>query len=176
MVDVTVDEAEADIINVDGFEKLITDLTIKDIWGLVFDTESQVCEFYAKYTKCYGFVSRKDLKTVDANGNINTRQLVCNKAGERHWKQLKRDNRHRKHRAITRVNCRARIRFIRHYIEQVSGKSVSLRVNTIINCVHLSAYILLPQIVGLMRPIKHKQTTCEHVVLKLAIVGCSYFC
>ncbi|RYQ92640.1 hypothetical protein Ahy_B09g098856 [Arachis hypogaea] len=41
MVDVTVDEAEADIINADGFEKLITDLTIEDIWGLVFDTESQ---------------------------------------------------------------------------------------------------------------------------------------
>ncbi|RYR07766.1 hypothetical protein Ahy_B05g075200 [Arachis hypogaea] len=76
MVDVTVDEAEADIINADGFEKLITDLTIEDIWGLVFDTESQVCEFYAKYAKCYGFVSRKDLKTVDANGNINTRQNI----------------------------------------------------------------------------------------------------
>ncbi|RYQ92593.1 hypothetical protein Ahy_B09g098816 [Arachis hypogaea] len=84
MVNVTIDEAEEDIINVDGFEKLITDLTIEDIWRLVFDTESQVCEFYAKYAKCYGFMSRKDLKTVDANGNINTRQLVCNKAGERH--------------------------------------------------------------------------------------------
>ncbi|XP_052117572.1 protein FAR1-RELATED SEQUENCE 5-like [Arachis duranensis] len=34
---------------------------------------------------------------------------------ERHWKHLKRDNRQREHRAITRVNCRARIRFIRHY-------------------------------------------------------------
>ncbi|XP_020985710.1 protein FAR1-RELATED SEQUENCE 5-like [Arachis duranensis] len=82
MMDVTVDESEADIINVNGFEKLITDLTIEDIWGLVFDIESQ---------------------------------LVCNKAGERHWKHLKRDNRQREHRAITRVNCRARIRFIRHY-------------------------------------------------------------
>ncbi|KAL4329546.1 hypothetical protein AHAS_Ahas13G0310900 [Arachis hypogaea] len=115
MVDVTVDEAEANIINTNGFEKLITDFTIEDIWRLVFDTESQVCEFYAKYAKCYGFVSQKDLKTVDANGNINTRQLVCNKAGERYWKHLKRDNRQREHRAITRVNCRARIRFIRHY-------------------------------------------------------------
>ncbi|QHO19292.1 uncharacterized protein DS421_11g327610 [Arachis hypogaea] len=63
MVDVTVDKAEADLINVDGFEKLITELTIEDIWGLVFDTESQVCEFYGKYAKCYEFVSRKDLKT-----------------------------------------------------------------------------------------------------------------
>ncbi|RYR77140.1 hypothetical protein Ahy_A01g001607 [Arachis hypogaea] len=115
IMDVTVDEAEADIINADDFEKLITDLTIEHIWGLVFDTKSQVCEFYAKYAKCYGFVSRKDLKTVDANGNINTRHLVCNKAGERYWKHLKMDNRQRKHRAITRVNCRARIRFIRHY-------------------------------------------------------------
>ncbi|RYR67487.1 hypothetical protein Ahy_A03g013874 [Arachis hypogaea] len=40
MVDVIVDKVEADTINIDGFEKLITDLTIKDIWGLVFDTES----------------------------------------------------------------------------------------------------------------------------------------
>nr|XP_025656959.1 uncharacterized protein LOC112751850 [Arachis hypogaea] len=115
MMDVTVDEAETDIINIDGFKKLITDLTIEDIRGLVFDTKSQVCEFYAKYAQCYGFVSRKDLKTVDANGNINTRQLVCNKLGERHWKHLKKDNRQRERRAITRVNCRARIRFISHY-------------------------------------------------------------
>ncbi|XP_057717760.1 protein FAR1-RELATED SEQUENCE 7-like [Arachis stenosperma] len=115
MVDVTVDEVEADIINIDGFEKLITDLTIENIWGLVFDTESQVCEFYAKYVQCYGFVSQKDLKMVDANGNINTRQLLCNKSGERHWKHLKKDNRQRERRAITRVNCRARIRFISHY-------------------------------------------------------------
>ncbi|XP_015961726.1 protein FAR1-RELATED SEQUENCE 5-like [Arachis duranensis] len=115
MVDVTVDEAEADIINAGGLKKLITDLTIEDIWGLAFDTESQVCEFYAKYVKCYEFVSRKDLKMVDANGNINTRQLVCNKAGERYWRHLKRDNRQREHRAITRVNCKVRIRFIRHY-------------------------------------------------------------
>ncbi|QHN82881.1 uncharacterized protein DS421_20g699670 [Arachis hypogaea] len=89
MVDVTIDKAKADTINVDGFEKLITNLTIEDIWGLVFDTESHVCEFYAEYAKCYRFVSRKDLKLVDANGNINTRQLVYNKAGERHWKHLK---------------------------------------------------------------------------------------
>ncbi|XP_016192164.1 uncharacterized protein LOC107633043 [Arachis ipaensis] len=114
MVDVTVDKAEADTINIDGFKKLITDLTIKDIWGLVFDTKSQVCEFYAKYAKCHGFVSRKDLKTVDANGNMNTMQLVCNKAGERYWKHLNRDNRQREHRAITRVNCKARILFVRH--------------------------------------------------------------
>ncbi|XP_057746702.1 protein FAR1-RELATED SEQUENCE 5-like [Arachis stenosperma] len=80
MVDVTVDEAEADIINVDGFEKLITDLTIEDIWN-----------WY--------------LKTVDANDNINTRQLVCNKAGERHWKHFNRDNQQRKHRAITRLTA-----------------------------------------------------------------------
>ncbi|KAL4299946.1 hypothetical protein AHAS_Ahas17G0151700 [Arachis hypogaea] len=83
--------------------------------GLVFDTESQVCEFYAKYVKCHVFVSQKDLKTIDANGNINTRQLICNKAGERHWKHLNRDNQQKEHRAITRVNCKARIRFIRHY-------------------------------------------------------------
>ncbi|RYR62661.1 hypothetical protein Ahy_A04g020373 [Arachis hypogaea] len=98
MVNLTVDEVEADIINANGFEKLITDLTIEDIWGLY-----------------YGFVSQKDLKTVDANGNINTRQLVCNKAGERHWKHLKRDNRQREHMTITRVNCKARIWFIHHY-------------------------------------------------------------
>ncbi|XP_057730071.1 protein FAR1-RELATED SEQUENCE 7-like [Arachis stenosperma] len=115
MVDVTVDKAEVDLINVDSFEKLITELTIEDIWRLVFDTKSQVCEFYAKYAKCYGFVSQNYLKTVDVNGNINTRQLVCNKIGERHWKHLKRDNRQREHRAITHVNCKARIHFIRHY-------------------------------------------------------------
>ncbi|XLT47046.1 hypothetical protein HN873_039650 [Arachis hypogaea] len=31
IVDVTIDKAEADIINADDFEKLITDLTIEDI-------------------------------------------------------------------------------------------------------------------------------------------------
>ncbi|XLR52126.1 hypothetical protein S83_002798 [Arachis hypogaea] len=142
MVDVTVDEAEADIINADGFEKLITDLTIEDIWGLVFDTESQVCEFYAKYAKCYGFVSRKDLKTVDTNDNINTRQLVCNKAGERYWKHLKGTIGKRSiGQLLVSTVGRGFGSFVT--IERVSEKLVSLRVNTIINCVHLSTDILL---------------------------------
>ncbi|QHO19764.1 uncharacterized protein DS421_11g331920 [Arachis hypogaea] len=115
MVDVTIDKIEADTINIDGFEKLITNLTIKDIWRLVFDTKSQVCEFHAQYAKGYGFVSRKDLKMVDANGNINTRQLICNKAGERHWKNFKRDNQQKEHRAITRINCKTQIYFIHYY-------------------------------------------------------------
>ncbi|RYR41485.1 hypothetical protein Ahy_A08g037887 [Arachis hypogaea] len=61
MMDVTIDESEADIINVNGFEKLITDLTIENIWGLVFDTESQVCEFYAKYAKWSEIISKYGL-------------------------------------------------------------------------------------------------------------------
>ncbi|MED6186002.1 hypothetical protein PIB30_062556 [Stylosanthes scabra] len=115
MADATVDMNEANTINIDAIEKLITDLTKEEIWGLVFDSEYEVCKFYAKYVKCHGFVSQKDLKFLDSNGNINKKKLVYNKAGERYWKHLKRDNQQREHRAITRVNCKARIRFIRHY-------------------------------------------------------------
>ncbi|MED6115466.1 hypothetical protein PIB30_117220 [Stylosanthes scabra] len=114
MAGVTSDAAEANVINVDGTEKLITDLTSEDVRGLTFDSESEVCDFYSKYAKCHGFVSRKDVKSVDANGNINSRQLVCNRAGVRHWKHFKRENRQREHKPITRVNCQAKIRFTRH--------------------------------------------------------------
>ncbi|MED6126748.1 hypothetical protein PIB30_116803 [Stylosanthes scabra] len=106
-----VNMSEANAINIDGEEKLITDLQIEDIWGLVFDSESEVCDFYATYARCHGFVSRKDFKSVDVNDNINARQLVCNKARVRHWKYLEKENQQREHRAITRVNCEAKIRF-----------------------------------------------------------------
>ncbi|QHO19838.1 Protein FAR1-RELATED SEQUENCE [Arachis hypogaea] len=76
MVDVTVDKAEADTISIDGFEKLITDLTIEDIWRLVFDMESQ---------------HEKDIEST-LKGTID-----------------------KGHRAITQVNCKARIRLIHHY-------------------------------------------------------------
>ncbi|RYR78204.1 hypothetical protein Ahy_A01g002935 [Arachis hypogaea] len=41
---------------------------------------------------------------VNANGNINTKQLICNKAEERHWKNFKKDNRQREHRKIIYVS------------------------------------------------------------------------
>ncbi|MED6128175.1 hypothetical protein PIB30_095094 [Stylosanthes scabra] len=68
-----VNMSEANAINIDGEEKLITDLTTEDIRGLVFDSESVVCDFYSRYARCHGFISRKDFRSVDVNGNINTR-------------------------------------------------------------------------------------------------------
>ncbi|RYR66974.1 hypothetical protein Ahy_A03g013182 [Arachis hypogaea] len=137
MVDVTIDEAEADIIN------LITDLTIEDIWGLnlKFVNLCQICQvlwicvpkrleewmlmatliqdnwFAIKQEKDIG----STLKETIGKGSIG--QLLVSTAG------------------------RGFISFIT--IERVTGKSMSLRVNTIIHCVYLYTNILLPRIVGL---------------------------
>ncbi|MED6220870.1 hypothetical protein PIB30_048944 [Stylosanthes scabra] len=80
MTNVDVNMLEGNVINIDGEEKLLTNLTTEDIWGLVFDSESEVCDFYARYASYHGFVSRKNFRSVDFNDNINIIQLVCNKA------------------------------------------------------------------------------------------------
>ncbi|XP_025628190.1 uncharacterized protein [Arachis hypogaea] len=96
MVDVTVDKAEADTISIDGFEKLITDLTIEDIWRLVFDMESQ---------------HEKDIEST-LKGTID-----------------------KGHRAITQVNCKARIRLIHHY------RTDNLRACGVKTC-HIMGYMI----------------------------------
>lgn len=83
--------------------KKITDLTADDIRALEFISEEAAIDFYEKYAQCLGFVSRKDDVYRDPNGNIVSRQLVCNKEGERHSKHVNRDDRVKEAKPITRV-------------------------------------------------------------------------
>nr|AFK34768.1 unknown [Lotus japonicus] len=81
--------------------KKINELTADDIWGLEFSTEEEGCLFYHKYAQYRGFASRKDDVYKDNDGNIVTRQLVCNKAGRRHEKHFKNNDRVKQPKAIT---------------------------------------------------------------------------
>ncbi|RYR19834.1 protein FAR1-RELATED SEQUENCE 5-like [Arachis ipaensis] len=83
------------------------------MWDIEFNTVDQCCDFHRNYARVYGFVARLDKKGQDVNGNINMRQMVCNREGTRRKKYLEMENRKKDHKPITRVMCQAKIRF--HY-------------------------------------------------------------
>ncbi|XP_057438586.1 protein FAR1-RELATED SEQUENCE 5-like [Lotus japonicus] len=91
--------------------KPIMMLTAEEIRDLEFSSEAEACDFYERYAKCSGFVSRKDDVYRDEDGNVVTRQLVCNRQGQRDQKHFKKIDRVRKAKPITRISCPARIRF-----------------------------------------------------------------
>ncbi|XP_015970047.1 protein FAR1-RELATED SEQUENCE 11-like [Arachis duranensis] len=124
------DKEEEDLINNEGkfsesmevsncsykiqeVEKKLNELSYDDMWGIKFDTVDQCCDFYRNYARVHGFVARLDEKGQDFNGNLNMRQIICNREGTRRKKYLEMENRKKDHKPITRVMCQAKIRF--HY-------------------------------------------------------------
>ncbi|XP_057418212.1 protein FAR1-RELATED SEQUENCE 5-like [Lotus japonicus] len=91
--------------------KRITELSANDIRELDFCSEEEACEFYSKYARFRGFSPRKDDVYKDSDGNIISRQIVCNRAGQRHQKHMHNGGRTKQPKPITRVCCLARIRF-----------------------------------------------------------------
>ncbi|RYR08241.1 hypothetical protein Ahy_B05g075816 [Arachis hypogaea] len=92
------DKEEEDIINNEGkfsesrevsncsykiqeVEKKLNELSYDDMWGIEFDTVDQCCDFYRNYARVHGFVARLDEKGQDFNGNLNMRQMLCNREG-----------------------------------------------------------------------------------------------
>ncbi|KAJ1386573.1 Zinc finger, PMZ-type [Sesbania bispinosa] len=90
--------------------KRISELTDEDIRGLEFDTEEDAYDFYREYAKFIGFSVRKGDVYRNCNGTITMRQLVCNREGERSEKHLNRTDRIREAKALTRTECKARLR------------------------------------------------------------------
>ncbi|XP_057441989.1 uncharacterized protein LOC130733744 [Lotus japonicus] len=81
-----------DVVNNDSSQqqcKLIPELTIDEIRELEFLSEQDAVEFYQHYAQFKGFGVRKDDVRRDRKGNVVSRQLVCNREGERHEKHLK---------------------------------------------------------------------------------------
>lgn len=95
--------------------KKVTDLLSEDIFGLEFD--SVACDFYYAYARCCGFIVRKEEIGRDAMGEINMRQLVCNREGQRNKRYLTSLDRSRDHKPLTRTNSPARFRV------HIDGKS-----------------------------------------------------
>ncbi|RYR33844.1 hypothetical protein Ahy_A10g048493 [Arachis hypogaea] len=66
---------------------------------------------------CFGYNSSSDKEEDDIINNegkvSESMEMVCNKKGKHRKKYLERDNRKKDHKPITRVMCRANIRF--HY-------------------------------------------------------------
>lgn len=91
--------------------KRITELSADDIRGMDFSSEEEACEFYSKYARIRGFSPRKDDVYKDDDGKIISRQVVCNRAGQRHQKHMHNSGRRKQPKPITRVGCLARIRF-----------------------------------------------------------------
>ncbi|XP_057452557.1 protein FAR1-RELATED SEQUENCE 5-like [Lotus japonicus] len=102
-----------DVVNNDSSQqqcKLIPELTIDEIRELEFLSEQDAVEFYQHYAQFKGFGVRKDDVRRDRKGNVVSRQLVCNREGERHEKHLKNVSRVKEAKPITRVSCQAKFR------------------------------------------------------------------
>ncbi|KAK7323268.1 hypothetical protein VNO77_26733 [Canavalia gladiata] len=92
------------------YMKNIADLTYDEIWGLEFDSEREVVQFYCLYARVKGFFARKDEIGRDCKGAINMRQIVCNREGSRNKKHNLRMDRLRDPRPLTRTKCGAKFR------------------------------------------------------------------
>ncbi|XP_057453109.1 protein FAR1-RELATED SEQUENCE 5-like [Lotus japonicus] len=103
--------------------KLIPDLTADEIRELVFCSEKDAVEFYQHYAHFKGFGARKDDVRRDRKGNIISRQLVCNREGERHEKHLNKVSRVKEAKPITRVACPAKFR-VRFHADSSKWKVV----------------------------------------------------
>ena len=76
----------------------------------VFDDEEQGYQFYNNYAKGKGFSVRRDYCEWDIGHNERTlRHFVCSCEGFRKEKELKRENKKRKPRNITRFGCPTRL-------------------------------------------------------------------
>nr|KYP59904.1 Protein FAR1-RELATED SEQUENCE 5 [Cajanus cajan] len=84
-----------------------------------FCSEHDAYKFYFGYAKYHGFGVRKDEVGYDKNHNIVMRQFLCNKAGLRDKKHFIRDDRKKKHRPLTRTNCKAKLRV---HLDEKIGK------------------------------------------------------
>ncbi|XP_057418215.1 protein FAR1-RELATED SEQUENCE 5-like [Lotus japonicus] len=104
---------EDDVVNNEEGQqqcKLVPELSIDEIRELEFLSEQDAIEFYQHYAQFKGFGVRKDDVRRDAKGNVISRQLVCNREGERHEKHLKKVSRVKEAKPITRVSCQAKFR------------------------------------------------------------------
>ncbi|RYR61419.1 hypothetical protein Ahy_A04g018592 [Arachis hypogaea] len=83
-------------------EKKLNELSYDDMWGIEFDNVDQCCDFYRNYAEVHDFVARLDEKGQDFSGNLNMRQMVCNREGTHRKKYLEMENRKKDHKPITR--------------------------------------------------------------------------
>ncbi|CAI0553398.1 unnamed protein product [Linum tenue] len=96
--------------------------------GQEFDSEVEAVEFYCAYAQRVGFAIRMGDLNRARDGSVISRRIVCNKEGYRksHRYQQKQNlgtsaaERKRRHRAVTRVGCKAKVGFTR----QKSGRWV----------------------------------------------------
>ncbi|RYR28919.1 hypothetical protein Ahy_B01g053140 [Arachis hypogaea] len=90
-------------------DKRTAELSREDIMQLQFTDEEAVYRFYKTYAMIHGFAVRLDEVRRDSDGSVIMRQIVCNRAGSRK-EVVKKDERIRDHRPLTRSCCPARIR------------------------------------------------------------------
>ncbi|RYR28889.1 hypothetical protein Ahy_B01g053106 [Arachis hypogaea] len=108
------DKEEEDLINNEG--KFSESMEVSNCSYKIQEVKKKLNELSyddINYAKVHGFVARLDEKGQDFNGNLNMRQMVCNREGTRRKKYLEMENRKEDHKPITRIMCQAKIRF--HY-------------------------------------------------------------
>lgn len=97
-----------------GIAKSVANLTRSDITGCKFDTVEDAKRFFYLYGRLTGFSIRKGHLRKRQNGEIMLRQWLCSKEGRREGKYLKKVDRKREPRAITRVDCKVEFRVVKN--------------------------------------------------------------
>jgi len=84
-------------------------LEYNQIVSQMFDSEVQGFQFYNAYGLKKGFSVRRSYAEWDASHNeLTLRKFVCSREGFREAKHMKREDKQRRPRNITRVGCRAK--------------------------------------------------------------------
>ncbi|KAJ1394327.1 Zinc finger, PMZ-type [Sesbania bispinosa] len=94
-------------------------LTATEVQLYHFSTRQVAFEFYRKYAEKNGFAARKWNTVRNKKGDVTQQTYVCFKEGFRLKKHLKRKNRKREARPMTRCGCKA---FFRVFIDVDTGR------------------------------------------------------
>ncbi|KAG2608046.1 hypothetical protein PVAP13_4NG289338 [Panicum virgatum] len=91
-------------------------LEYNQIVSQMFDSEVEGFQFYNRYALKKGFSVRRSYAEWDAGHNeLTLRKFVCSREGFREAKHMKREDKQRRPRNITRVGCRAKF-YVKDFI------------------------------------------------------------
>ena len=105
-------------------------LTVDDVVGKEFQFFQDAYTFYCNYTKCCGFVVRKDDVGKNKSGDISGGNMCVTEKEERNKKHLMKSDTKREHSPLTRTKCTVKICV---NLEESNRKWITSQFNSVHN-------------------------------------------
>ena len=99
------EDDDNDEVNVGNWNINFDTLTANDVMELEFRNPLAAYHFYNEYSRCNGFSVRRSKTVKNSKGESVRYTFVCSRQGFRDEKWLKKHDRKRKHKAVTRCGC-----------------------------------------------------------------------